>query len=187
MKKLGLICLILIIALGAVGVGYAAFNQPLNNTNSLNTGYYAISWGTVTGSTTTGTGTVTVGTITSSNFQLTIGGALPAFTGTVSYTINNTGSIPAKVISILLTAGTGVTIISGSGTSASPWIITLSGGTSGTTDVQVYSTVTTGTTLAANTSPAASGTLVISVPSGLSIDQGATGTLTFTINTQQNP
>jgi hypothetical protein len=45
MKTLGLICLILIIALGTVGVGYAAFNQPLNNTNNLNTGYYAVSWG----------------------------------------------------------------------------------------------------------------------------------------------
>jgi hypothetical protein len=187
MKKLGLIYLTLIIALGTVGIGYAAFSQPLNNANNLSTGYYAISWGMVTGSTTSGTGTVTIGTVTSSNFQLTIGGALPGFTGTVSYTINNTGTIPAKVSSISLAPGTGVTIISGLGTSASPWLITLSGGTSGTTDVQAYSTVTTGIALAANTSPAASGTLVISVPSGLSIDQGSTGTLTFTINTQQNP
>jgi len=35
----------------------------------------------------------------------------PGLAGTVNYTINNTGTIPAKVTSITLAAGTGVTII----------------------------------------------------------------------------
>jgi hypothetical protein len=197
MKKKGFIILAAVLALSLIGVGYAAWTQSLTATATLNTGSYIINFaGSPTPSPTTGTGTITA---SASGLNMTVGlnTGYPGFSGTVNYTINNTGTIPAKVTSITLAAGTGVTIINPGPYSAGTlgdsqthaWNITLPTGTSGTTDVQVWITggITSATTWAAS-SGTASGVLNMAVPSSLATDMGGlTGVVTLSIGTTQNP
>jgi hypothetical protein len=196
MKKIGLIAIIVVLALGIIGVGYAAWSQTLNANATLNTGSYIINFASSpTPSPTTGTGTISA---SASGTTMTVGlnTGYPGFSGTVNYTINNTGTIPAKVTSITLTANTGTIINPGAYSSghlgdsqADAWNITLPSGTLGTTDVQVWITggITSATTWAAS-SGTASGVLNMAVPNSLATDMGGlTGSVTLSIGTTQNP
>lgn len=196
MKKIGLIAIVVVLSLGIIGVGYAAWSQTLNANATLNTGSYIINFaGSPTPSPTTGTGTISA---SASGTTITVGlnTGYPGFSGTVNYTINNTGTIPAKVTSITLTANSGTIINPGAysaghlgDSQADAWNITLPSGTPGTTDVQVWITggITSATTWAAS-SGTASGVLNMAVPSGLATDMGGlTGSVTLSINTTQNP
>ena len=196
MKKIGLIAIIVVLSLGIIGVGYAAWSQSLTATATLNTGSYIINFAaSPTPNPTTGTGTITA---SASGLNMTVGlnTGYPGFSGTVNYTINNTGTIPAKVTSITLASGTGVTIINpgpySAGTlgdsQAHAWNITLPSGTVGTTDVQVWITGITSATTWTASSGTASGVLNLAVPSTLTTDMGGlTGSVTLSINTTQNP
>jgi hypothetical protein len=185
-KKLGLICLVLVIAIGSIGLAYAMWSQNFNFTGTVNTGTYLVGIDTSTLST-TGSSGLTTCTISStpvpssSAFTVNISNAYPGWSGNVIYTIKNTGTIPAKVTGITL-SGAGGTIVSGSG----PWNLRFSGGS--TTDVTVSSTgVSTTATIAAGTG-SVTGIMTISVPGTLAISEaGLNGYFTFTIVTQQNP
>lgn len=182
MKKIGIICLIIMVALGAIGVGYSAWSQNLVATGNVNTGSYSVNFSSPTPSPTptTATAWVTLDSNTATTFTFTIHNGYPGFTGQVTYSINNTGSVPAIINSIALT-GTGATI-----TGTGPWNVQLPSGT--TTDVVVTNSgINVNDTLAA-TSGTEAGTLTVEIPSTLTTDaQGLTGTLTLTIGTQQNP
>lgn len=106
MKKIGLIILVLVIALGSLGAGYAYWSQSLTVTGTVNAGNLA--------ATIVGTGSndslganmgasivVTPGTATpigSANCSATINNIYPGYTGTATMTITNTGSLPIKVV-----------------------------------------------------------------------------------------
>jgi hypothetical protein len=186
MKKLGLICLALLIAVGSIGSAYAAWSQNLNLGKEVQTGTFIVGFDPASFSA-GGSGAPATCFIASSpapsatEFTVKIDKAYPGWTGTIDYTIKNTGTIPARVSSIILTGVNGTTV-SGSG----PWNLRFSGGTA--TDVIVANTGTDmGTTLEAGTGTAI-GTLTVQVPAGLaSSEAGLTGAFTFEILTQQNP
>ena len=211
MKKLGLICLVLLIALSIMGAAYAAWTQNLNITSTVNTGTYIVTVaqdpaataandsGPVTLS---GTATVTIGTVTgtgaNAGFSITITNGYPGLIVQVPYKIAQTGSVPAKVTAMKLGI-LGASLTTWDGT-VQP--ITLSGGSY--TDVNLYNTTDgnithisnlLNTLLPANT-PMSSATiqnvLVIEIPDTLTgvqdaggLNSGLSQTFNFEIDTQQ--
>jgi len=99
MKKIGFIVLAVVLALGLVGVGYAAWSQTLNVGVVAKTGSLSAVFG---GSTTSGTpdngvstwSTTGQGTTT---LNISIANAYPGENFVIPFTVNNTGTIPANV------------------------------------------------------------------------------------------
>jgi hypothetical protein len=213
MKKLGLICLVFLVALSIMGAAYAAWTQNLNITSTVNAGSFIVTVaqnGPATAANDSGpvalsggTATVTIGPVTgtgpNAGFSITITNGYPGLIVNVPYKIAQTGSVPAKVMAMKL----GIL-------SATPTIwdgsvkgITLNGGSY--TDVKLYNTTDgntanisnlINTVLPANT-PMSSATiqnvLVIEIPDTLTGVQDAGGlnnvtpsqTFNFEIDTQQ--
>jgi hypothetical protein len=214
MKKLGLICLVVLIALSLMGAAYAVWTQNLNITGTVNTGTYIINitetcpnlsspTAYYNSSVYSGTtATFSAGTVTTSGSGagisgITIHNGFPGLSYEIPYTITCAGSVPAKISNVQLTVnGTTVT---------NPWTgaltdITLPGGS--TTDVTIQNTsngvtalnlLSPSVTLATSGSgQSVSGILVITIPSGLTADMGGLNsglsqTFNFEIDTVQNP
>ena len=208
MKKIGLIAIVVVLALGIIGVGYAAWSQNINITSTVSVGSYVISIAQTPAATATndvssvglsGTATITIGTVTSTGtnagFNITIANGYPGLTLKIPYTVSNTGSVPAKISAVKI--GTkGGTLASWNG-----GVTNISYGTA--TDVTVQNTTDGSTTLdltdathktLAATSGSQSGILVITIPDALTGQTDAGGlngtasqTFNFEIDTVQNP
>jgi hypothetical protein len=185
MKKLGLICLALLIAVGSIGSAYAGWSQNLNVGKEVQTGSFIVGFDPAAFSV-SGSGAPATCIIASSPapaataFTVNIDKAYPGWTGTVDYTIRNSGTIPARVSNITLTGVNGTTV-----NSSDPWNLQFSGGRS-TDTVITNSGAVMGRILEAGTGT--TGTLTIHVPEGLaSTEAGLTGAFTFEIATHQNP
>jgi hypothetical protein len=147
MKKLGIICLAILVALSIMSAAYSAWAQNLSVTGTVSTGTYIVTVaqspvataandsGSVTLS---GTANITIGTVTgtgtNAGFSVTITNGYPGLIVNVPYKIAQTGSVPAKVTAMKL----GIL-----GAGPSTWDgnvqgITLSGGSY--IDVNVYNT-----------------------------------------------
>jgi hypothetical protein len=208
MKKLGLVCLVFLVALSIVGAAYAAWNQNLHITSTVNAGSFIVTMAQSPAATAannsgsvplSGTATIIIGPVTgtgsNAGFTVTINNGYPGLIVQVPYKIAQTGSVPAKVTAMKL----GIL-----GASPTTWDggvqgITLNGGSY--TDVKIYNT-TNGSTISnllntvlpANT-PISSATianvLVIEIPDTLTGVQDAGGltggamTFNFEIDTQQ--
>lgn len=117
MKKIGLICLALVMALGALGVGYAMWDKTLFIEGTVNTGEVNALWTSAfnfdgpgekdlnfdgsrkdkdVGETiVTGVGTQTL--------VITILNGYPCYFNDIEYHFQNTGTVPVKIQSITLT------------------------------------------------------------------------------------
>jgi hypothetical protein len=209
MKKLGVICLVLLIALSIMGAAYAAWTRNLNITGTVNTGTFIVTVAQAPPATAandsgpvalSGTATVTIGPVTgtgtNAGFSVTITNGYPGLIVKVPYKIAQTGSVPAKVTTMKL----GILGATPAAWDGNVQGIMLSGGTY--TDVNVYNT-TDGTTISnllntilpANT-PMSSATiqnvLVIEIPDTLTgvqdaggLNSGLSQTFNFEIDTQQ--
>ncbi len=214
MKKLGLICLVFLVALTIMGAAYAAWTQNLSITGTVSTGTYIVTVaqnGAATAANDSGpvtlsggTATVTIGTVTgtgaNAGFSVTIANGYPGLIVEVPYKIAQTGSVPAKVTAMKL----GILGATPTTWDGSVQGITLSGGSY--TDVKLYNTSDgntlhisnlLNTSLPANTpmsSPTITNVLVIAIPDTLTGVQDAGGlngtasqTFNFEIDTVQNP
>ena len=197
MKKIGIIILAVLIALGAMGAGYAAWSQNFNVTTSVSTGSYIVKITqtpaatmandsnpsfpfTATGTLTTTSGTTVTVSDNSTVAQATIGplttnGASAGFSVTIA---NGYPGLILRVPYVVTSSGTVPATITGMqlgtlGGGLATWdgtstTIQLSGGT--TTDVTVKNT-TNGTTLlnlaGSSLGTAKSGVLVITIPDAL--------------------
>ena len=211
MKKLGVICLVLLIALSIMGAAYAAWTRNLNITGTVNTGTFIVTVAQAPPATAandsgpvalSGTATVTIGPVTgtgtNAGFSVTITNGYPGLIVKVPYKMAQTGSVPAKVTAMNLgILGASPTMWDGT---VKP--ITLSGGSF--TDVNLYNTTDGNTAhisnllntiLPANT-PMSSATiqnvLVIEIPDALTgvqdaggLNSGLSQTFNFEIDTQQ--
>ena len=211
MKKLGLICLVFLVALSIMGAAYAAWTRNLNVTGTVNTGTFIVTVAQDPPATATndsgpvglsGTATVTIGPVTgtgtNAGFSVTITNGYPGLILKVPYKIAQTGSVPAKVTAMKL--GTlGASPITWNGAAQG---ITLSGGSY--IDINVYNTTDgntanianlVNTVLPANT-PMSSATiqnvLIIEIPDALTgvqdaggLNSGLSQTFNFEIDTQQ--
>lgn len=213
MKKLGVICLVLLIALSIMGAAYAVWTQNLSITGTVNTGTYIVTVAQAPAATATnnsgsvlliGTAIVTIGPVTgtgtNAGFSVTIANGYPGLIVKVPYKIAQTGSVPAKVTAMKLGI-LGATPTTWNGNVQG---ITLSGGSY--TDVNVYNTTDgntvnisnlLNTVLPANTSMLSAtiqNVIVIEIPDALTGVQDAGGlnggatpsqTFNFEIDTQQ--
>lgn len=102
MKKVGFIVMILVLALGALGVGYAYWSDVLTINGNVATGSFNNNLVAVSASDSDGSGVGSVGTCTAvangdKAVTVTIGNGYPTFVGTVNLRIDNTGSIPSRI------------------------------------------------------------------------------------------
>jgi uncharacterized membrane protein len=211
MKKLGVICLVFLVALSIMGAAHAAWTQNLSVTGTVNTGTFIVTVAQDPAATAindsgpvglSGTAIVTIGTVTgtgaNAGFSVTITNGYPGLIVKVPYKIAQTGSVPAKVTAMKLGI-LGASPITWDGT-VKP--ITLNGGSY--TDVKLYNTSDgntlhisnlINTVLPANT-PMSSATiqnvLVIEIPDALTgvqdaggLNSGLSQTFNFEIDTQQ--
>ena len=113
MKKTGLLVLSLVLALGALGIGYAAWSQTLTVTGNVNTGSYIVTMTSPTPSPTdvSKTAWVTVDAHNNYSCTLSVHNGYPGFVGTATFDIENTGSVPAKLTTVKLTEADGTTLV----------------------------------------------------------------------------
>ena len=107
MKKIGLIVLALVVALGALGAGYAAWSQDLTISGNVSTGTFDVVFQNLS---TSETDSLEQGTITADNlaadshsFDVTVSNGYPGYIGVANFEVKNPGSIPVKVKSISVT------------------------------------------------------------------------------------
>jgi hypothetical protein len=120
MKKTGLLILVVVLALGAIGVGYAAWSQNLTVKGDVSTGTYGVKFDNEVASENDplalATSTTGVAVSTADNpddtLTITIDNGYPSYAGTATFDIVNTGSVPVKIKAITLTDITGVATIS---------------------------------------------------------------------------
>jgi hypothetical protein len=115
MKKIGIILLAAVLALGVIGVGYAAWSQALAFTSNVATGNLAatITSGALASNATYAT-IVKSASSTNTNLIITIGNAAPGNVFTVPWTITNTGTIPVNAVAptpvITVNSGAGAAV-----------------------------------------------------------------------------
>ncbi len=104
MKKIGLIALIVVLTLGIIGVGYAAWSQVLNISGNVSTGNLAATIGS-NGSFTSSVGYATIvdGGSTATDLIVTISNAAPGNVFTIPWKISNTGTIPVNAVASVAT------------------------------------------------------------------------------------
>jgi hypothetical protein len=200
MKKLGLIAIIAVIALGAVGVGYAAWSQNFSITGNVATGKYDVVLTTGTATiinNDNAVATVSVGTTTSTGgsagFSVTMTNAYPGLEIDVPVTVTNNSTIPVKVTGLTLTPPTGSPVTSWDGADTAFKLKALSDVNDVTVNLTFSPAVANGdvltSTTAGGTNGVYSGTLKIKVNDLTGIqDAGGMTSSTFTIaiNTSQN-
>ena len=107
MKKIGLICLALVLALGALGVGFAMWDKTLYIDGTVNTGEVNAIFTTasctedpeVEGK---DVGSCTLTGIGEQTLTITIDNGYPCYGCTVDFTVDNIGTIPVKVQSLTI-------------------------------------------------------------------------------------
>jgi hypothetical protein len=101
MKKLGLIALTLVLALGVMGIGYAAWSQTLLINATVATGEYHVQFQNISTDKNelTGTSAVNFGTSTGVSdgpLTITIGNGAPGAYGQLNFNLVNLGSVPVS-------------------------------------------------------------------------------------------
>ena len=83
MTKIGILLLVAVLALGALGVGYAAWTQAVTITGTVNTADYAVEIvkDTLTPSTPDANGAYISDTAVSNNINVVVNGGYPGFVG----------------------------------------------------------------------------------------------------------
>lgn len=105
MKRTGLIIMIAVLALGALGIGYSAWSQTLTLKGNVSSGTFIVDipTGNATGAPALASNTsatyFALSGQSSSGFTVDVSNGYPGLTGTINYTVENTGSIPASVTS----------------------------------------------------------------------------------------
>jgi len=100
MKKIGLLCLAVVLALGLVGGGFAYWSDTLTITTTVSTGYLQLKLTNIVPSNSNITCIKTSETGEAVSFTLTVSDAYPGYEGKVDFKIENTGTIPAYIYDI---------------------------------------------------------------------------------------
>jgi hypothetical protein len=112
MKRIGLILLVLVFALGAMGAGYAYWSQSLNINGSVDTGELAVTFTSVASDDPALHEEIvgydaasTVITNTSDTVTFTVTNAYPGYSSGATITVHNAGTIPVKLASAVFNPG----------------------------------------------------------------------------------
>jgi hypothetical protein len=97
-RKVGLIVLVVVIALGVLGVGYAAWTQTLTITGTVATAKFDVNFtGNTTPAAPTG-GTVSSSIADPKAATLGVTNVYPGYSGDWTFTVTNSSSIPVSVV-----------------------------------------------------------------------------------------
>ena len=107
MKKLGLICLALIIAIGSIGLTYAKWSQNLTVSGTASSGTFDVVFNSFNAPPTGSDGATFTATPAGSHaYTLACNNIYPGLDGAFSFTLKATGSVPAKISHVYLKQGT---------------------------------------------------------------------------------
>jgi hypothetical protein len=108
----GILFMVLVMALAALGVGYGHWTKTLDINGSVTTGEVNADFDSASTSDTgidpgytKDVGTCTVSGVGTQTLTITVDNAYPSYTCDVDFTITNTGTIPLKVNALSLTGG----------------------------------------------------------------------------------
>ena len=110
MKKIGLLCLALVLALGTMGVGLAQWTETLTITGNANTGNLSVTYQNVSTSDNENSPDVATcealvsGGADNQTLTITITNGYPCYTCTVDFEVKNDGSIPVDLGGIMLSS-----------------------------------------------------------------------------------
>ena len=125
MKKIGLIALIVVLALGIIGVGYAAWTSVLNITGTATAGTFNVVFdGTATPPANSAGGTVNTFSVPTGTQTgtITLTKIYPGYdTGVMTFDLKNSGSIDASAV---ISIGT-ITVVSTTGGTAADLTVTV--------------------------------------------------------------
>lgn len=168
MKKIGLVCLVVVIALGAMGFGYATWTQALNVTGTLAAGTFDVQFTGTPGTTTAPSeGSFLASATDAHNATINISNAYPGYSGTATFPLKNTGSISASA-----TIALGTIIASGGGSAS---------------DLTVNVTPASATTMAPGATDSGDFTVQITMNGNVTGSKGASYSIPVTITATQLP
>jgi hypothetical protein len=111
MKKMGLIILVVVLAMGAIGAGYAAWQQTLTINGSVTAATFDVNFTNATASAAptggTSTNVISAPGPTGKIATITVTNAYPGYTGTYTLTVTNGSTIP---VTLVLSGPTGDTL-----------------------------------------------------------------------------
>jgi hypothetical protein len=127
MKKIGLICLTVVLALGSLGVAYALWSEELVIDSTVNTGEVNMEIVDITPNDPPGTidpnhdkdvGSVVAEIDPGDNQRatITVTDAYPCYQGLVHFTVHNNGTVPVKLQAIIVDAPPCITVSAWDGT-----------------------------------------------------------------------
>jgi hypothetical protein len=100
MKKLGVICLVLIMAIGCVGIAYAGWSRTLTISGSVKTGTFDVVFQSFTAPGNTNGASFTATPVDSHTYSFTCNNTYPGLDAVFNFVLEDTGSVPAKITSI---------------------------------------------------------------------------------------
>jgi hypothetical protein len=184
MKRLWVICLI-IVALACLGLGFGLWTQNFNSSGPVSTGAYDVVFSSFTAPASTLGATFSVYQLDSHTCDISLNDLYPTCNPTFNFTLQDTGSVPAKITDIKID---GTSIVSGGLTRNKD--LDGDGKTDITITVAGISTSGGNSQIAANNGTL-SGSLTVNTWSLTSNGNDATanagGSFTFEIDTAQNP
>jgi hypothetical protein len=167
-----------------VGLGYGAFSQNFNSSGPVSTGSFDVVFSSFTAPAPTLGATFSVYQVDSHTCDITLNDLYPTFNPTFNFTLQDTGTIPAKITDVKIN---GTSIVSGGSLTSTNEDLDHDGKTDITISV---AGIPANSTIGAN-SGTLSGSLTINTWSLASNGNDATanagGNFTFEIDTAQNP
>jgi predicted ribosomally synthesized peptide with SipW-like signal peptide len=99
MKKLGFIILAVVLALGAIGAGYAYWSQTMTINASAKVGTFDVNFKSVnlTESNAVGGATASIDSHNAKIGYFNVANAYPGYTATATFTVKNEGTIPVNI------------------------------------------------------------------------------------------
>ena len=111
MKKIGLIALIVVLSLGIIGVGYAAWSQTLSVTGTVAAGTYDVQLTNVSKTDdVNGVATISATLADSHTITIALSKLYPGSVEKVNFDVKNNGTIPSKVTAITINTVSGTTL-----------------------------------------------------------------------------
>jgi hypothetical protein len=177
MKKLGLICLVLCVALASLGIAYAKWSQNLTVHGKVSTGTFDVVFDSFTAPSGSNGATFSATRTDSHNYTITCNNLYPGLDGIFTFVLRNTGTIPAKIADIKID---GASVLSKNKDLGSPG--------DGKTDITItVQDISTSTTIGVGST--VTGHLKVHTwklsPDGNDATQLASGSFTLEINTEQ--
>jgi len=171
MKKIGLIVLVVVLALGALGAAYAQWSQALTVNGTVNTGFISASFDPNVGGVPTDANPLTTvamargytgasdakGTGLWDVLNVTVTNAYPGYSGQVEFYVDNNGTVPFTVGGVTINNGN-ATIIAVSPTINSGLVVT-----PGSYNGPYYLAISVPGTVGGAVDPAQNGTYTFSV------------------------